>query len=47
MDIQCVLCIANSSYAVKPKELRCILEFLEKIENLDMLPSKQFVIFNP
>ena len=45
MDLQCILCIANSSYAVKTPKRRSnlwyILEFLEKIENLEMFPSKR------
>ena len=45
MDLQCILCIAYSSYAVKtPKDeipYDSILEFLQKIENLDMSPSKR------
>ena len=45
MDLQCILCITNSSYAVQtPKDkVTCntYWEFYKKIENLDMFPSKR------
>ena len=52
MDLQCVLCIANSSYTIKtPKDdgyfifwcFNCdkYWNFYKKIENLDMLPLKR------
>ena len=47
MVLQCILWIANSSYAVKtPKdEVTCyILELLQKIENLEMFPSKREIL---
>ena len=43
MDLKCILFIANSNYVVKtPKDdLPYILQFLQKMENFDMFPSKR------
>ena len=45
MHLQCILCIANSSYAVKtPKdEVTCgtYWNFYKQIENFNMFPSKR------
>ena len=42
MDVQCILGNANSSYTVKtPKDEVYILEFSQKIENLDTFSLKE------
>ena len=42
MDVQCIIGNANSNYTVKtPKDEVYILEFSQKIENLDTFSSKE------